>query len=276
MTTKKKRSPRKVIESTFPPEVEHAFVKSQGREIEDLTNYSSTETQSNQSPVEGRKNYTHIHTHPSALPIKVKHKAPIQNLSFWEEILYRLFPRIFETELVTGYKEIDYSATPSGKDMELFLKEKNEKTMVIAVREPNTGRVRGYTILRKTEVTPKIVNAIGVDVEEYRKAVRGPNRDTESFSALQSFTEKYHLNYRFLAAEDYKINEGKTQFVRKRLEHKVAATIAIIGFFGGALFLSSNITGNFIGNLSQAPSNIIGAVLFIVALIGAFLFFKKR
>ena len=54
-----------------------------------------------------------------------------------------------------------------------------------------------------------------------------------------------------------------------------AATTAIIGIIGGIFFLSSNITGNVIG-LNQTSSNWIGGVLFLIGLVGAFAYFKKR
>jgi hypothetical protein len=53
------------------------------------------------------------------------------------------------------------------------------------------------------------------------------------------------------------------------------ATMAIIGILGGIFFLSSNITGNVIG-LNQTSSNWIGIVLFIIGIIGAFAYFKRR
>ena len=40
--------------------------------------------------------------------------------------------------------------------------------------------------------------------------------------------------------------------------------------------LSSNITGNVVGNLNQTSSNWIGGILFIVGLFGVFFYFRKR
>ncbi len=63
---------------------------------------------------------------------------------------------------------------------------------------------------------------------------------------------------------------------RKSLETTISATAAIIGILGGLFFLSSNITGNVIGNLTNSTSNWIGAELFIFGLISAFTYFRKR
>lgn len=53
-------------------------------------------------------------------------------------------------------------------------------------------------------------------------------------------------------------------------------TLAIIGLAGGIFFLSNNFTGNVIGSLNQTSSNIIGAVLFFVGILGAFFYFRRR
>ncbi|MDO8528847.1 MAG: hypothetical protein Q7S06_03070 [Nanoarchaeota archaeon] len=50
---------------------------------------------------------------------------------------------------------------------------------------------------------------------------------------------------------------------------------AIIGLASGLFFLSSNLTGNVIGNLTNTTSSIIGAVLFVGGLVAAFFWAKK-
>ncbi|MFA5174454.1 MAG: hypothetical protein WC438_04710 [Candidatus Pacearchaeota archaeon] len=72
---------------------------------------------------------------------------------------------------------------------------------------------------------------------------------------------KYDLN---------KSSEGKVK--RLSLEGKVISIIAI-GI--GLLFLSNNLTGNVISNLNKTNSNILGAVLFIIGLIGLLISNKK-
>jgi hypothetical protein len=58
------------------------------------------------------------------------------------------------------------------------------------------------------------------------------------------------------------------------LEGTMAASI--IGLLGGLFFLSSNLTGNVIGNMTNSTSNWIGGVLFLVGIIGAFIYFKNK
>lgn len=61
---------------------------------------------------------------------------------------------------------------------------------------------------------------------------------------------------------------------KKGLEGTIGI-ISIAGFLFSVLFFSG-ITGNVIGSLNQTSSNVIGAVLFLVGIAGAFLYFKRR
>ncbi|MBU4070418.1 MAG: tetratricopeptide repeat protein [Nanoarchaeota archaeon] len=63
---------------------------------------------------------------------------------------------------------------------------------------------------------------------------------------------------------------------RISLENKVTASIALAGVVSGLIFLSPNLTGNVIGNLSNSSSNIIGGVLFLIGLVGAFFSIRGR
>jgi len=60
------------------------------------------------------------------------------------------------------------------------------------------------------------------------------------------------------------------------LESSVSSVLAIFCLGASLLFLSSNITGNVIGNLNQPSSNLIGGVLFLIGLMEAFFYFKRR
>lgn len=56
----------------------------------------------------------------------------------------------------------------------------------------------------------------------------------------------------------------------------VGVITAIIGVVGGLFFLSYNLTGNVIGSLNQNSSNWIGGVLFLIGLVGAFVYFRRK
>lgn len=57
---------------------------------------------------------------------------------------------------------------------------------------------------------------------------------------------------------------------------KVSATTAIVGIVVGLFFLSENITGDVIGSLNTSTSNIIGVVLLLVGLVGAFFILERN
>lgn len=61
----------------------------------------------------------------------------------------------------------------------------------------------------------------------------------------------------------------------ERIRSQMFAIISMIGLTAGILFLSPSITGNAIGNLNLGSENIIGEVLIIIGLIGAFVYFRK-
>lgn len=71
-----------------------------------------------------------------------------------------------------------------------------------------------------------------------------------------------------------KYHESQTR-AYARAARRYQAVIATLGFLGAIFFLSSNITGNAIGNLTNSTSNILGAVLLVVGLIGGFFWLRS-
>lgn len=61
-----------------------------------------------------------------------------------------------------------------------------------------------------------------------------------------------------------------------RLENLVPGILAVGGLVAGLAFLSFNITGNVVSNLSQKNSNIVGVVLFVLGIMASFFYFKGR
>ncbi len=70
-------------------------------------------------------------------------------------------------------------------------------------------------------------------------------------------------------------NVGKRIFP-KSLERTLGGTLAIMGLISSIFFFSSNVTGNVIGNLTNSTSNIIGAALFLIGIVGAFFYFRRK
>lgn len=76
-----------------------------------------------------------------------------------------------------------------------------------------------------------------------------------------------------LAGKEAGIEAREAKQHKKTLEHRVISVIMIGSFVFSAL-LSSNLTGNVVG-LSQTSSSWIGAILFIIGLIGLFVILGK-
>lgn len=72
------------------------------------------------------------------------------------------------------------------------------------------------------------------------------------------------------------VDETKIVKNKKDLTSRVASVIAIAGVLSGLFFLSSNITGNAIANVSQSSSNVLGAVLLVVGLVAGFFWVKGK
>ncbi len=61
----------------------------------------------------------------------------------------------------------------------------------------------------------------------------------------------------------------------KSLEKKILFSISLGGFILGLFFISSNLTGNVIGNLNSSSKNIIGILIFFVSFLFAYLALKR-
>ncbi len=60
------------------------------------------------------------------------------------------------------------------------------------------------------------------------------------------------------------------------LERNFFGLIAIIGLLASIFFLSFNLTGNTISNLSKRDGNVLGIVFFLVGLIGGFFYLRYQ
>ena len=73
-----------------------------------------------------------------------------------------------------------------------------------------------------------------------------------------------------------KLMRNPQEYLRLLRLRKSYIATAILGILGGIFFLSSNITGNAIANVSQSSGNILGAVLLVVGLVAGFFWVKKK
>ena len=252
-----KQKPVDVIEKTSNPHFEHAFVKYPGEEIRELkkgessTNHVVVSHSEIKEGVHRKERYHLIHTHPSKFPNPEKSqkddgKKP-DNANKKIGLIKRF--KNWLGKIWHGNKpdELDQyaSAMPSSMDLLHFLRNENEKYSTIATRDPETGKVLGYTVMGKTKETPKIKTILGFnprdislknrlkfrwdkfkrkiglrprfekDIDKYNKK-QLKSFEVQNFAvnrkAFDKFMDKYHINYKFLGVEGYKINAKGTAF----------------------------------------------------------------
>jgi hypothetical protein len=116
----------------------------------------------------------------------------------------------------------------------------------------------------------KIAESIGKKAERLAKAIgdkdpRLKARADDWYKYLQS----WGAQAKHTATESRRDYGG--------LEKTAGATAGIIGLIGAGIFFSySSITGNAVANLSSSTGNWIGAVFLLLAIVGAFFFFRGR
>jgi hypothetical protein len=223
-----------------------------------------------------------------------------------------------KTEEHTGYL-----AVPSIADVRGFLLDDFARMEVIAQRNSETGKIEGYFCLRKTRATPKVgyspmykdeidrsnpelrehVKEIGKATARYERCVQ----QNQIKRGIDELAQQFHLKYRFVSAEGYKLDERLTNFYRPeeraakekkireeferglrkqggldrlldkyRLGKEFVLLIGLMIFGSSLFFLGSGITGNAVGNLNNNSGNYIGILLFLTGLGGIVWYFRKR
>ncbi|MEK6925297.1 MAG: hypothetical protein AABW71_03620 [Nanoarchaeota archaeon] len=135
----KKRRTKEIIEADERPRDEYGGVKFPGDELVDIADRrSSGRVETNWDKLrkewikKGKIKYTGVHTHPTEKD-KDSYEAQIG-------------------EDLEMHKKL--SGIPSKGDLVFLLKDDQRKSEAIAVREPDTGKLRGYLVIRKTKDTP--------------------------------------------------------------------------------------------------------------------------
>ena len=101
-----------------------------------------------------------------------------------------------------------------------------------------------------------------LDSVEHKKGYEGLRKAEEEFQKSgEELFEKPHT---------------KRDKKKKDLDSLLSLIISIAGLGAGIFFLSSNLTGNVTGNLNPTSSNGIGIILFIIGIVGAFVYFRKN
>lgn len=249
----KRKTPTEIIERVYNPSLESAYIKLPRKNPHNVSsNREPNSVMSDYKKIgkllkKGGKYFSHIHTHPYFL----KSNTP--------------------------------DVLPSLNDLDNFLiHRKHEKTMIIAQQNSETGKVEGYFVMRKTKKTPKGISKDKIEEfeEKYcQRLVDSQKHDSPyPYTAINQIAKKFNLQYRFIPAKRYGFDYFKgLGFVKEnKLEDKVTGIISLAGFGLSLIFLSLNITGNVVANLTQNSSNWIGGILFVVGIIAGFFWLRKR
>lgn len=185
---------------------------------------------------------------------KVYFSKGVKEIISRKDALY-LLKRIRSTKAVS--EEI-LDKTSQERDTELVLKELDlllKLNKLDRTRRNLLVHTRGYYYASKVDLSRigDWEKLFSMPDGEVRRRFFTPNPD---YSGLEKQTRRYET-----------------------LEHRAVSAAVISSFVLSLLFLSSNITGNVISGIAGTDSfgsNFIGGLLFIFALIGAFLLFMKH
>jgi hypothetical protein len=175
-------------------------------------------------------------------------------------------------------KEAEKRAKELVREKDAFLERNTNKSMASFTDE----------ILQKTnDIEISLANAYWEAAENWI-AAKNPKKAIECYHlAGRTYGDLFQNRFtKRKDVEEYRARCYKAIRYQERLEkvrrgkwhglEGMAKTTAIVGILGGIFLLSSGITGNVIGSLNQTSSNWIGGALFLVGLLGAFLYFRKR
>lgn len=126
----------------------------------------------------------------------------------------------------------------SPRDLNNFLSSSTEKFSTVAVRDPNSGTLMGYSVLKKTKelsfakdnplikFIPHVWELIKLDIETTQMQNRTEKMMAETISSpnishiqykeeLDAFLKKYGLKLRLVPAEGYEVSRNKGGFTKK-------------------------------------------------------------
>lgn len=200
-------------------------------------------------------------------------KSTPDAVKFNTKKLNKLFKRYGKYTLIHTHQKA--SAYPSMRDIITLLEDEDQKTEIIATILDK--KVLGYLIMRKTKKTPpNYKNDLLEEGKAYEKLLKkGDNKEIENIGKLlKKILKKYHIQSRWVSNKES--NRSIKKEVKDSLENRVYGIIAILFLFFAFIFVSSNITGYSIFNISQLKINSIAGILFIIGLICSFIYLKSK
>ncbi len=137
-------------------------------------------------------------------------------------------------------------------------------------KDPNRLK-RLSKLAKQYEEKASDIHKKGVSLyEEHKEALKKMNPD-----------DRMMIDAKYGKIEDYvnryiKDPKEREQYLKHGKLEKKIITPSVIALLGGLFFLSFNLTGNVIGNMTNSTSNWIGGILLVIGLVGAFVYFKKK
>jgi hypothetical protein len=178
-------------------------------------------------------------------------------------------------------KELERRAKQAQKKYDRFLKENYKKD---SSGKPFTD----YVLRESAEMQLSLADIYESAASKYLKA-RKFKGAIKNYGKACSYYKAVFSHFVDPGKEKkYKQRYFKTRNTLERLEkikkrkwhglegRTATASVALIGLGAGIFFLSPNLTGHSISNLTQVATNIIGGSLFVIGVIGSYFYLKKR
>lgn len=308
----KKRSSKEIIEQS-DPRLEHGYIKFPGQELIDVTlDGREGEVDFDIEKIEKlydkhKKSYTELHTHPTgdSIPSGQDIRVFLNDNNARTMVVASQNPKDGKVE---GYFFLRKRKKDSHANAELKRKENEDIRRLKEIEESYENMYRNHKIRmdkRNNSWYIQALKKVGIDLTLkplHERTERDRNWDTLSLNipkeekeqmkdeiefyqrhmiahrlnpGLDRLATRYNLQYRFVPANGYSLQDYRFKKKLSGLE-KTSGIVSILSSIGGLFFLSSNITGNVISSLNTSTSNIIGAVLLLIGLVGAFFWFKNR
>lgn len=287
----KRESGKRKVSSDFfrkNPNVEHILYKGKGKPIKDVTlRHGSHDVMPDYTQIDklylqgGGEPYTLIHNHPKdrknyvSLPSYGDLHFFLMDDGVEAIAIYQHNNKTNETEGMYVIRKTKKTPKSNIKLSSIVKGSKSMDEVEVKVAKIKNGRL--YNLFDSGPSRRALEGYFQLTENPQHSNVSEEDRPKERQRLLGEAAKKLHLQVKYVPANGYEYTQGVgfSPAKKRSLEQKVTSVISIGSLVISIFFLSSSLTGNVIG-LNQTSSNWIGAGLFVIGLIGAFAFFKRR
>jgi hypothetical protein len=206
------------------------------------------------------------------------YQSDIINYSPLINELGRDLPTVFQShqELTSDDKEKIKSSLISRakKDLQNYAKIVKEKDFSDASKSSDTLDYKEIdNITTSGEGAIRFIYTYGDKLEAKKLAKEMDKAYSEGISHVY---RNWVTNFNSAAGMGKRLRKHELKKKKKNLEQRFPLIILLLSFGAGLIFLSPNLTGNAIANLTTKTSSIIGVGLFIVGIVGSYFWFRKK